>query len=213
MALPGKSRYVIDARPAPRAGVTLFCARDELPSCWTRIVLAEKEIDGARIEPVTAGRPHHDLLLLNPSGELPTLIDRDTVLHPAAVVAEYIDERYPHPALLPADPAARARVRMVLTRFDHELFPAAAQIRAAPKSPEAKLARKRLQETLAGSARLFPARGWCLGLDYSLADCAWAALFGVLPALGLKLPTDPAVTRYAERLLARPAVQSVLRSP
>src|SRR3546814_4352685 len=75
--LPGKSRYVMDARPAPRAGVTLFCARGELPSSWVRVVLAEKDVDGARIEQLTPGKPHQDLMVLNPSGELPTLVDRD----------------------------------------------------------------------------------------------------------------------------------------
>lgn len=210
MPLPGKSRYVIDARPAPRAGVTLFCAPGDLPSLWVRVVLAEKDVDGARVESVAAGRPHQDLLVLNPSGQLPTLVDRDTVLYPASVVAEYLDERYPHPALLPHDPATRARVRMLLTRFEHELFPLAAAIRAAPRSPEARLARKRLQDALAGSARLFAGRGWSLGLEFNLADCAWAALLASLPALGLKLPADATMTRYAERLLARPAVQSAL---
>lgn len=211
MPLPGKSRYVMDARPAPRAGVTLFCARGELPSSWVRVVLAEKDVEGARIEQLTPGKPHQDLLVLNPSGELPTLVDRDTVLHPAFVVAQYLDERYPHPALMPADAASRARVRMVLTHFDRELFPAVAAIRAAPKSPDGKRASKQLQEALVSSARLFAGRGWCLGFEYNLADCAWAALFGALPSLGLKLPADPALVRYAERVLSRPAVQSALR--
>src|SRR3546814_15003166 len=87
-------------------------------------------------------------MVVNPAGELPTLVDRDTVLHPASVVAQYLDERYPHPALMPADAASRARVRMVLTHFDRELFPAAAAIRAAPKSPDARRARQQLQEAL-----------------------------------------------------------------
>lgn len=211
MALPGKSRYVMDGRPAPRAGLTLFCARDHLPSLWTRIVLAEKDVDGARLEWITPNRPHQDLMVLNPSGELPTLADRDTVLYPAAIVAEYLDERYPHPRLLPPDPAARARTRMLLARFDQELFPLAAAIQAAPKSPEAKTARKQLNDYLLASARLMSGRGWCLGLDYNLADCAFAALLGSLPVLGLKLPADPSLLRYTERLLARPAVQSALR--
>ncbi|MFT4047506.1 MAG: hypothetical protein QM661_12530 [Solimonas sp.] len=211
MPIPGKSRYVIDARPAPRAGVTLYCSRDGLASRWTRIVLAEKDVDGARIEWSSAAQPHHDLLLLNPSAQLPTLADRDTVLYPAHIVVEYIDERYPHPRLLPADPAQRALVRMLTSRLDRELFPLAEGIRAAPKAPEAKIARKQLQETLAGSARLFAGRGWCLGLDYSLADCAWATLLGSLPLLGLKLPADTGLQRYAERLLMRQAVQSAFR--
>ncbi|HEX4895013.1 MAG TPA: glutathione S-transferase N-terminal domain-containing protein [Solimonas sp.] len=211
MAIPARSKYVMEAKPAPRAGLTLFCARDSIACLWARIVLAEKDVDGARIEWVSAGKPHHDLLLLNPSGSLPTLADRDTVLFPAGIVAEYLDERYPHPRLLPADPAARARVRMVLARIEAELYPLAAGILAAPKSVEAKAARKQLGESLIASSRLFPQRGWCLGLDYNLADCAWAALLARLPALGMKLPADPALQRYAERLLLRPSVQSALR--
>src|SRR3546814_11316759 len=71
---------------------------------------------------------------------------------------------------MPADAASRARVRMVLTHFDRELFPAAAAIRAAPKSPDARRARKQLQEALISSVRLFAGRGWCLRFEYSLAD-------------------------------------------
>ena len=211
MPIPGKSRYVMDARPAPRAGVTLFCSRDELASRWTRIVLAEKDVDGARIEWSDPARPHQDLLMLNPSGQLPTLADRDTVLYPAAIVVEYLDERYPHPRLLPADPAQRALLRMVLARLDRQLLPLAETIRMAPKSPEAKLARKQLQDALADSAPLFGGRNWCCGFDYNLADCAWAALFGTLPQLGLKLPADAGTQRYVQRLLARQAVQSAFR--
>ena len=211
MPLPGKSRYVMDSRPAPRAGLTLFCARGELPSLWTRIVLAEKDVDGARIEWISGAQPNQDMLVLNPSGQLPTLADRDTVLFPAAIVAEYLDERYPHPKLLPPDPAGRARIRMVLARFNQEIFPLAAQILAAPKAVETKAARKQMTEILITSARLFAGRGWCLGGEYSLADCAWAALFASLPSLGLKLPPDPNLAKYAERLLARGAVQSALR--
>ncbi|NKF21381.1 glutathione S-transferase N-terminal domain-containing protein [Solimonas marina] len=213
MAIPGKSRYVMDARPAPRAGVTLFCAEAHLPSRWARIVLAEKDVDGARVQSLNAAAPNQDLLILNPTGELPTLIDRDTVLYPAPIVVEYLDERYPHPALLPGDPASRARVRMIVARLEREFFPLAATISAhSPRSPEAKAARKQLQDGMLASTRLFTARGWCLGLEYNLADCAWAALFGSFAALGLKPPADANFLRYAERLLARPAVQSVLRS-
>ncbi len=211
MAIPAKSKYVMDARPAPRAGLTLFCAPDDVASLWARIVLSEKDVDGARIEWVAPGRPHHDLLVLNPTGTLPTLADRDTVLHPAAVVAEYLDERYPHPRLLPVDPAMRARLRMLLRRLELDLFPLVAGIAAAPKSVESRAARKRLGEQLIGASALLPARGWCLGLDFNLADCALAALLSQLPRLDLKLPAEGALTRYAERVLARPRVQSALR--
>ncbi|SEQ05056.1 RNA polymerase-associated protein [Solimonas aquatica] len=210
MALPGKSRYVMEGKPAPRAGLTLFCARDELPSLWARIVLAEKEVDGARVQLLGAQQTHPDLLLLNPTGQLPTLADRDTVLYPARVVVEYLDERYPHPKLMPVDPAARARLRMLLGHIEQELFSAVAQIRSAPKSPEAKQARKALQDALLASRRLFGARGWCMGLDFNLADCAFAAIFASLSALGVKPPADAGLLAYAQRVLARAAVQSAL---
>lgn len=211
MALRSRTKYVIPDKPAPRAGVTLFAARDSLDSHWARLVLAEKDVDGARLELIQAGRPNHDLAILNPAMTLPTLVDRDTVIHPASVVVEYLDERYPHPKLLPADPAARARVRMAVQRIEDDFFPLIPRI-ATGKAAEAKAARKLLGDQLTTSARMFPARGWFLGQEYNLADCAWAVLFHHLVPLGLKLPADMQVmVSYAQRLFARPAFQRTLR--
>lgn len=209
-SLRTRSKYVMEGKPAPKAGLTLFCTRDSLACLWTRIVLAEKDVDGARIEWVNPGKPNHDLLVLNPSLALPTLADRETVIHPAQVINEYLDERYPHPKLSPPDPAAKARLRMALMRFEQDLFPLAHKV-LADKGNEAKAARQALTDALATSQRMFPARGWFLGLDYNLADCAWAALFSQLPRLDLKPTGDnQALLRYAERLLHRPAVRKAL---
>lgn len=211
MSIPAKSKYVMEARPGARAGITLFCAPDDLAGLWTRIVLSEKDIDHARVEWVRPGKPHPDLIVLNPAQILPTLTDRDAVMYPAGIIAEYLDERYPHPRLLPADPATKALVRMLLARMEHELLPLAQSILSNPKAVETKSARKQLGDHLVASARFFPQRGWCLGLDFNLADCAWAALLARLPALQIKLPADSALQRYAQRVLARPSVQSNLR--
>jgi stringent starvation protein A len=211
VTIPAKSKYSIDAKPAARAGLTLFCAADDLAGLWTRIVLAEKDVDHARIEWVRPDRPHQDLLVINPSLSLPTLADRDAVLYPAGIINEYLDERYPHPRLLPPDPAARAMLRMLMTRLERELLPLAQSVLDAPRATDSKSARKQLLENLVASSRLFPQRGWCLGLDFNLADCAWAALLARLPALQLKLPADAALQRYAQRVLARPSVQLSLR--
>jgi RNA polymerase-associated protein len=200
----------MDSKPAPRAGLTLFCAKDSLPCLWARIVLAEKDVDSARVEWVNPGKPNHDLLVLNPSLQLPTLADRDTVIHPAQVIVEYLDERYPHPKLSPPDPAARARLRMSLMRFEQDIFPLARRS-IHEKGPDGKAARLALADVVSTSQRMFPARGWFLGLDYNLADCAWAALFSQLAQTGIKLSGDTApLQRYAERLLARPSVRKVL---
>jgi len=210
MSLRARSKYVMDSKPAPRAGLTLFCAKDSLPCLWARIVLAEKDVDSARVEWVNPGKPNHDLLVLNPSLQLPTLADRDTVIHPAQVIVEYLDERYPHPKLSPPDPAARARLRMSLMRFEQDLFPLARRS-IHEKGPDGKAARQSLADAISTSQRMFPARGWFLGLEYNLADCAWAALFSQLSLTGIKLSGDTApLQRYAERLLSRPSVRKTL---
>lgn len=209
MPIPARSKYIMDTRPAQRAGLTLFCARGPLGCEWAQLVLAEKDVDGSRVEWIVPGKPNHDLAVLNPSGSLPTLVDRDAVIYPAGILAEYLDERYPHPRLLPTDPAARARLRMFITRLEREVFPLTEAVLQA--RGEAKNARKELAELLLESCRMFPARGWFLGQDYNLADCAWATVFRHLPAMNLKLPADVqyAIVKYAERLFARPAFRRV----
>ena len=211
MSLRARSKFVAENKPAVRAGVTLFCDRESLQSHWARLVLAEKDVDGARLEWVLPNKPNEDLLVLNPELTLPTLIDRDTVIHPASVIAEYLDERYPIPRLMPSDPAVRARLRMVLLRIEKDLFPMAGFILAG--KGDVKTARKTLTEHLITSAKLCPAsRGWFMGLDYNLVDCAWAVLLYRLASLNLKLPNEVApLVRYAERLFARPAFQKTLR--
>lgn len=210
MSLRARSKFVPENKPAVRAGVTLFCERDTLQSHWARLVLAEKEVDGARLEWTTPGKPSEDLLVLNPQLTLPTLTDRDTVIHPARVIVEYLDERYPAPRLMPADPAAKARVRMALMRIEHDLFPLVETLLAG--KGDLKAARKTLTEHLTTSARMVPMRGWFLGLDYNLVDTAWAVMFHRLPGLGIKLSPEAAgIVRYAERLFARPAFQKTLK--
>lgn len=210
MSLRARTKFVAEHKPAVRAGVTLFCERDKLQSHWVRLILAEKNVEGARIEWINPAKPHEDLLVVNPELTLPTLTDRDTAIHPASVIAEYLDERYPHPRLMPSDPAVRARLRMILLRIEHQLFPLAALILAG--KGDMKAARKTLTEHLITSAKLCPPRGWFLGLDYNLVDCAWAVLLYRLAGLNLKLPNDVApLVRYAERLFARPAFQKTLR--
>jgi stringent starvation protein A len=209
MAIPAKSKYVMAGKPALRSGLTLFCSRDRLACQWLRLVLAEKDVDGARVEWIAPGKPNHDLAVLNPSGSLPTLTDRDAVIYPAGIAAEYLDERYPHPRLLPTDPVARARIRMFAARIEQDVFPLAETLLFG-RGEGKPAARKRLTEQLLEVCRLLPARGWFLGEDYNLADCAWSVLFRHVHGLGLKLPADAqhAIVKYAERLFARPAFRA-----
>src|SRR5512139_2601398 len=107
--------------------MTLFSAPDEPASHRTRIVLAEKDVE-IEIVSVTPGRFPEDLLDLNPYNSVPTLVDRDLVLYDSRVIIEYLDERFPHPPLMPVDPVTRAHFRLALFRIEKDWYPLAEQI-------------------------------------------------------------------------------------
>lgn len=203
MTLRARSKFVPDQKRAANGGVTLFCEASSVETLWLRIILSEKDVDGARIEAVNPARPSEDLLVLNPSRVLPTLADRDLVVYPARNIAEYLDERYPHPPLMPQEPALKAGLRMALDRLERDIFP-------LMRSPGSDL-EARLAEQLQLVVRLFPQRGWFLGLEYSIVDCAWIAMLWRAEKLKLRFPAsaDP-IRRYAQRAFARPAVKALL---
>lgn len=205
MALRSKTKYVPAAKPASNAGVTLYCTQNAVACHWVRLVLREKGVTDLRMRLQDSGAVDEDLVTINPSQSLPTLTDRECVIYPARLIAEFLDERYPHPPMMPPEAAVRARLRMAMQQLEQDWFP---QVRAIESGPAAagRDARKQLGERLAASARLFPMRGWFLGLDYGIADCAWSALLWRLATLKMQMPsgTDP-IRRYAERVFARPA--------
>jgi len=205
MSLRAKTKYVPAAKPASNAGVTLYCTADAVGCHWIRHVLAEKDVQGPRLLVQTPGRLSEDLAVLNPAQSLPTLTDRETVIYPARLIAEFLDERYPHPPMMPPEAAMRARLRMVMGRIEQEWLVLIEAIESGPAA-QARSARKQLADQLAANARLFPVRGWFLGLDFGITDCAWAALLWKLGSLKVPLPAgcDP-IRRYAERVFARPA--------
>jgi RNA polymerase-associated protein len=175
-----------------------------------RFVIAEKDIDGLRIELVKPGVASEDLLVLNPSQGVPTLADREVVLTEAQIMIEYLDERYPHPPLMPVEPAARARLRSALVRMRQDLFPVVQSIRTGPATVAQK-ARKALAEALPSIAQLITPRGHFLTGEFNMADCAWATLLWRLPALGIKPGAELKVLqKYADKLFARPAFHQSL---
>src|SRR5688500_19755778 len=101
--------------------MTLFSAPDDPWSHRTRIVIAEKAID-IEIVNVDSAKYPEDLLDLNPYHTTPTLIDRDLVLYDSRVIMEYLDERFPHPPLMPVDPVTRAQFRLALFRIEHDWY-------------------------------------------------------------------------------------------
>ncbi|RDH81350.1 MAG: stringent starvation protein A [endosymbiont of Galathealinum brachiosum] len=180
------------------------------PSCpychLARIVLAEKDITFEAID-VDLSNPPEDLSELNPYNTVPTLIDRDLVLYDSRVIVEYLDERFPHPPLMPVDPVSRAKTRLALHRVEKDWFPLMHDILTKGEKTAAK-ARKMLRESIISSNELFKVLPFFLSEDYSLVDATIAPLLWRLSVMGIELPDEAkAVTDYAQRIFEREAFQ------
>jgi RNA polymerase-associated protein len=182
--------------------LTLYSSNDDAQCHRVRLVLAAKGVVYDLV-PVTAKNPPEDLLDLNPYNSVPTLVDRDLVLYDTGVICEYLDERYPHPPLMPVDPLSRARLRLATVRIERDWLPFVAQIQAGGRPAET--ARKRLREALIASVPLFKAAKFFLNPELSLADCALAPLIWRLPSLGVALPREAhVIIDYGERIFRNP---------
>jgi len=192
---------------ANRRSVMNLFTSPTCPYCHlARIVLAEKDITFETIE-VDVTHPPEDLSELNPYNTVPTLIDRDLVLYDSRVIVEYLDERFPHPPLMPVDPVSRAKTRLALHRVEKDWFPLMHDILTKGEKPAAK-ARKMLRESIISSNELFKALPFFLSEDYSLVDATIAPLLWRLPVLGIELPGEAkAVSDYAQRIFERDAFQ------
>ena len=201
-----RSRLASATKPAPAAGLMLYVAPGELWNDWAALAFAEKDVDDARAEKVLPGRPNEDLLVINPELRLPALADRELLLTGARVVVEYLDERYPHPRLMPQDPAGRAKVRMVLEQFATELFPVLQEALAAKSAK----ARSPLAQQVLNSGRWFGGKAYFLGVEYTRADLAWAVWLKGVQSLGLKLPES--AQRYRDKLATRPVLAAYFKA-
>jgi len=187
-----------------RNALTLFSSTDCVLCHRVRLVLAAKGVSYDLI-PVDPQDPPEDLIDLNPYHSVPTLVERDLVLYAASVVSEYIDERYPHPPLMPIDPLSRARLRLGMLRLEHDWVPQVQAIQLGTKA-QADAGRKRLKELLTASVPLFKAYKFFLNPEMSLADCAMAPIIWRLDSLGVSLPRDGAkvIEDYGNRIFRNP---------
>ncbi len=192
-----------------RSVMTLYSDPVSPYSHRVRIVLAEKNIT-VEVEDVDPLDIPDDLMDLNPYGTLPTLVDRDLRLYESRIIMEYLDERFPHPPLLPVDPVSRATSRLYLYRVDRDWHRLMDTILRGRKEPAAK-ARKELRESLTATAPVFEAKPYFMSDEFTLVDCSIAPLLWRLPALGVELPRQAkGVDAYARRLFERDAFQSSL---
>ena len=189
--------------------MTLFSKADDPWSHRTRIVLAEKSIHVETID-VQDGNLPEDLLDLNPYNTVPTLVDRDLVLYDSRVIIEYLDERFPHPPLMPVDPVARAQFRVALYRIERDWYSLAQQIDDVNDKKQGQKARKILRESILASAEVFKAKPYFLSDEFSLVDATIAPILWRLAPWEIDLVQVPSIAKYANLIFARPAFRQSL---
>ena len=194
-----------------RNALTLFSSVDDVLCHRVRLVLAAKGVTYDLI-PVDPQNPPEDLIDLNPFHSVPTLVERDLVLYAASVVGEYLDERYPHPPLMPVDPVSRAQTRLMLHRLERDWYAAAAAIDAAGDPRDKAARRKELRETVLQSADLFKLKPYFLSTEFTMVDATLAPMLWRLPHWGIDLPAAQAqpIMRYAQLVFARPGFRASL---
>jgi stringent starvation protein A len=169
-----------------------------------RIVLYEKGMDFQIIDVDLYNKPE-DIAVMNPYNRVPILVERDLILYESNIINEYIDERFPHPQLMPADPVMRARARLFLYRFEIELF-SQVEILESGKEKNADKARAIIRENLVQIAPVFTKQKHMLGDEFSMLDVAIAPLLWRLEHYQIALPKQAApLLKYAERMFTRPA--------
>ena len=194
-----------------RGGVmTLFSAPDEPQSHRTRLVVAEKGIELDIIN-VVPGKYPSDLLELNPYNSLPTLIDRELVLYDGRVVIDYLDERFPHPPMMPVDPVMRAQYRLALYRIERDWYGRADQIERCTDAKQQTTLKHELGNVIMQSAELFKIKPFFLGDEFSILDATILPILWRLRRYGIAVPAEAqAMTRYIATMTARPAFRSSL---
>jgi RNA polymerase-associated protein len=190
--------------------MTLFSKPLDPWSHRTRLVLAEKSIT-IDIVDVEDGNLPEDLLDLNPYNSVPTLVDRDLVLYDSRVIIEYLDERFPHPPLMPVDPVTRAQFRLALFRIEKDWYSLAADVVAAGERKPVARAVRALEESVVSSADIFAAKRFFLSDEFSLVDCTIAPILWRLPLFGIKLPSQARpINVYMDNVFSRPSFQASL---
>ena len=191
-----------------RPVTTLYADEHDPVGHIVRLVLAEKAV-GVVVNFITHETRPEDLYDLNPYQALLTLIDRDLVLYEPQVMLEYLDDRYPHPPLVPIDPLSRATHRQLRARIMRDLYSQLPQ--AAAKEGDSAQAKAVLRDTLVAIAPAFTRLGYFFSDEFSLNDCCLAPLLWRLGKLGIRLPPDARpLLRYAEKLFQRPAFTASL---
>ena len=192
-----------------RSIMTLFSDTIDIYSHQVRIVLAEKGV-GVEISYTDPTKLPEDLMELNPYGTVPTLVDRELVLYKSHIIMEYLDERFPHPPLMPVYPVSRGQSRLMMHRIEQDWYSLPAQIFRGEGDVET--ARNDLREALLSLAPVFSEMSYFMSEEFSLVDCYLAPLLWRLPALGIELNGGGAkdIHAYMNRIFSRSSFKASL---
>jgi RNA polymerase-associated protein len=192
--------------------MTFFSDNTSQYSHRVRIVLAEKGVTVDLIE-ADAAHPPAELADLNPYNSLPTLVDRDLVLYESKVMMEYLDERFPHPPLLPVYPVARAESRLYIHRIEKDWCSLVDSILHSRSDNVVKKATKELRESLMGIAPIFAEKPFFMSEEFTLVDCCLAPILWRLPSLGIDIRSSKQskpLLAYMDSLFNRDSFQESL---
>jgi len=197
---------------AKRSSMTFYSDSDSHYSHRVRIVLAEKGVTVEVVESDANNKPA-ELADMNPYNSLPTLVDRDLVLYESKVMMEYLDERFPHPPLLPVYPVARGISRQLIYRIERDWCTLVDSILSSGSERVIEKARKELREGLLSIAPIFAEKEFFMSEEFTLVDCCLAPILWRLPVLGVELPNTkqakPLLT-YMEALFERESFKESL---
>jgi len=201
---------MVTAAVKGRSTMALYSNDRSIHCHRVRFVLAEKGINVDIIDVTKDESAQADLAELNPYNETPTLVDRDLLLHDATVINDYLDERYPHPPLMPVDPVSRARLRLVHHRVLRDWYPLAVEIETG-SARKADKAKAQLKESIVAANDLFKEGDFLMSDELSLVDCTLAPLFWRLPVYGIDLGrAGTSVQAYIMRLISRKSFKASL---
>lgn len=191
-----------------RTVMSLYSGQNDIYSHKVRIVLAEKGVN-VDIKADNSAEPSAELLNINPYATLPTLIDRDLVLYEDKIIVEYLDERFPHPPLLPVYPVARAETRKMMYRIERDWY--SLMLKVLNNSADSDKAKSVLLDSMINIEPVFADKPYFLSEEFSLLDCALAPLLWRFPAYGIEIPEKSvALYAYMDRIFNRASFQESL---
>ncbi len=197
---------------AKRSSMVFFSDPSSHYSHRVRIVLAEKGVTVDLVEADSA-HPPAELADINPYNSLPTLVDRELVLYDSHVMMEYLDERFPHPPLLPVYPVARAESRLFMRRIERDWCTLMDSIQNSRSDNVVKKATKELRESILGIAPIFSEKPFFMNDEFTLVDCCIAPILWRLPSLGVDIrPSKQSkpLLAYMDSLFGRESFQQSL---